>query len=196
MKKNKSSARVVFPESRKTAPKDAKLSGKISSDERLEVTIRFRRKPGAGTPRVEGKPLTREEFREAYGADPEWGSKNSRCATFGALQPAVKIVVNPHCLTTACFTLDPTPHPSFGCEKIIPCLHCHTRCHLGRSWSISGLQLFTAAKLEPSRWGPSFCTKPRLSDDRSIVITRAAVESHRLSSAARCLYAVGYRLLL
>src|SRR5206468_3892813 len=70
MKKNKSSARVVLPESRKTAPKGAKLAGKISPDERLEVTIRLRRKPGAGTPKVEGKPLTREEFREAYGADP------------------------------------------------------------------------------------------------------------------------------
>jgi kumamolisin len=70
MKKKKSAARVALPASHKTAPKGAKLAGKISPDERLEVTVRLRRKPGAGTPKVEGKPLTREEFRGAYGADP------------------------------------------------------------------------------------------------------------------------------
>jgi kumamolisin len=71
MKTKKNAAtRVALPASRKTAPIGAKLAGKISRGERLEVTIRLRRKLGAGTPKVEGKPLTREEFREAYGADP------------------------------------------------------------------------------------------------------------------------------
>ena len=70
MKKKKSDARVALPASRKSAPTGAKLAGKISPDERLEVTVRLRRKPGAGTPKVARKPLTREEFREAYGADP------------------------------------------------------------------------------------------------------------------------------
>src|SRR5260370_20183048 len=51
-------------------PVAAKIAGKISPDERLEVTVRLRRKPGAEMPKVEGKPLTREEFRAAYGADP------------------------------------------------------------------------------------------------------------------------------
>ena len=70
MKKTKSIARVALPASRKGAPKNAKPAGKVSPDERLQVTVRLRRKPGARTPRVEGKPLTREEFRDAYGADP------------------------------------------------------------------------------------------------------------------------------
>jgi len=70
MKKKKSATRVPLPASRKTTPKGAKLVGKISPDERLEVTIRLRRKPGASTPSFQGKPLTRDEFRAAYGADP------------------------------------------------------------------------------------------------------------------------------
>ena len=70
MKKTKPIARVTLPESRKGAPKNAKPAGKVSPDERLQVTVRLRRKPGAKTPRVEGKPLTREEFCDAYGADP------------------------------------------------------------------------------------------------------------------------------
>ena len=70
MKKTKSIARVTLPASRKAAPKNAKPAGKVSPDERLEVTVRLRRKPGTKTPRVEGKPLTREEFCDAYGADP------------------------------------------------------------------------------------------------------------------------------
>lgn len=70
MKKTKSSARVALPASRKGAPKGAKRAGKVPPGERLEVTVRLRRKPGSGTPRVERKPLTHEEFREAYGADP------------------------------------------------------------------------------------------------------------------------------
>jgi kumamolisin len=70
MKKTKSIAPVVLPASRKSAPKNAKPTGKVPTDERFQVTVRLRRKPGATTPRVEGKPLTREEFRDAYGADP------------------------------------------------------------------------------------------------------------------------------
>ena len=70
MKKKKSVARVALPASRKTAPKGAKQVGKISPEQRLEVTVRLRRKPGAETPKIESKPLTRDEFRENYGADP------------------------------------------------------------------------------------------------------------------------------
>jgi kumamolisin len=70
MKKKTSAARVALPASHKSAPVGAKLAGKISPDERLEVTVRLRRKPGAGIPKIEGKLLTREEFRAAYGADP------------------------------------------------------------------------------------------------------------------------------
>src|SRR5204862_5039726 len=70
MKNTRSIARVALPASRKSALKGAKPAGKVPLDERLEVTVRLRRKLGARTPRVEGKPLTREEFRDAYGADP------------------------------------------------------------------------------------------------------------------------------
>ena len=70
MKKKKSAARVPLPASHKTAPTGAKLAGKISPKERLEVIVRLRRKPGAGIPKVGGVPLTREEFRANYGADP------------------------------------------------------------------------------------------------------------------------------
>jgi hypothetical protein len=70
MKKKNASARVALPASHKTAPKGAKLAGKISPDERLEVTVRLRRKPGAGAPKAGAEPLTREEFRAAYSADP------------------------------------------------------------------------------------------------------------------------------
>ena len=69
MKKKTAPSRVALPASHKSAPKNAKPAGKIPPDERLEVTVRLRRKQGAGTPRVEGKPLTREEFRDSYGAD-------------------------------------------------------------------------------------------------------------------------------
>ena len=62
------------------------------------------------------------------------------------------------------FYVNPTPYPSFGYEKTIPCLRCDLRCHLGKSWSISRLQLFTAAWLGHSGRRPSFRPKPRLSD--------------------------------
>lgn len=70
MKKKTSVARVVLPASLKSAPKNAKPAGKVPPEERLQVTVRLRRKPSARTPKVEGKPLTRDEFRNAYGADP------------------------------------------------------------------------------------------------------------------------------
>ena len=70
MKKKKSVARVALPASRKAAPKGAKQVGKISPEQRLEVTVRLRRKAGAETPKIESKPLTRDEFRQNYGADP------------------------------------------------------------------------------------------------------------------------------
>ena len=70
MKRKTTTARVPLPASHKTAPSGAKLAGKISPDERLEITVRLRRKPGAGTPKAGGVPLTRDEFRATYGADP------------------------------------------------------------------------------------------------------------------------------
>ncbi len=70
MKKKTTTTRVPLPASHKTAPAGAKLAVKISPDERLEVTVRLRRKPGAGTPEPGEVPLTREEFCANYGADP------------------------------------------------------------------------------------------------------------------------------
>jgi len=71
MTKTKSVARVTLPTSQRSAPKGAKLAAaKLSPAERLEITVRVRRKAGAGTPTVGAEPLTREQFREAYGADP------------------------------------------------------------------------------------------------------------------------------
>ena len=63
-------ARASLPDSYKEAPRHAKRGGKTSPDERVEITIRLRRKPGAGEPKARSKPLTRDQFREAYGADP------------------------------------------------------------------------------------------------------------------------------
>jgi kumamolisin len=71
MTKTKTVARVTLPTSQKDAPKGAKLAaGKLSPAERVEITVRVRRKTGAGAPTVGAAPLTREQFREAYGADP------------------------------------------------------------------------------------------------------------------------------
>ena len=63
-------ARIALPASYKESPKSAKLIGKINVDERIEVTIRLRRKPGAGEPKPGKEALSREEFRANYGADP------------------------------------------------------------------------------------------------------------------------------
>jgi kumamolisin len=63
-------ASVVLPNSLKSAPKNAKLAGKVSPTERVEVTVRLRRRAGAGTPTAGATPLSREEFRAQYGADP------------------------------------------------------------------------------------------------------------------------------
>src|ERR1035437_6792453 len=69
--KIKTVARVTLPASQKGAPKNAKLAAaKLSPAERVEITVRVRRKPGAGTPTIGATPLTREQYREAYGADP------------------------------------------------------------------------------------------------------------------------------
>jgi kumamolisin len=63
--------RVVLPNSGKSAPRRAKLlASKVSPAERVEVTVRLRRKAGAKTPLAGTTPLSREEFRDAYGADP------------------------------------------------------------------------------------------------------------------------------
>ncbi|MDQ6764884.1 MAG: S53 family peptidase, partial [Verrucomicrobiota bacterium] len=70
MKKKTTPARVALPASHRAPPVDAKLAGKISDDERLEVTIRLRRKATAGRPKAGAKPLSREDFRANYGADP------------------------------------------------------------------------------------------------------------------------------
>ena len=70
MKSKNNTARVALPASQKQAPKGAKLNGKIQLDERIEVTVRLRRKPGAGIPRPGASPISREEFRANYGADP------------------------------------------------------------------------------------------------------------------------------
>lgn len=70
MKKKSSNGRVQLAASHKEVPQGAKLAGKISPDERIEVTIRLRRKAGAGDPKPGGKILTREQFRDRYGADP------------------------------------------------------------------------------------------------------------------------------
>lgn len=70
MTKTKPVARVTLPTSQKSAPKNAKLvAAKLSPAERVEITIRVRRKPGAGEPTIGAAPLTREQYREAYGAD-------------------------------------------------------------------------------------------------------------------------------
>ena len=71
MAKKDSAARVVLPASRKSAPKGAKVvAAKVSPAERVEVTVRVRRRLGAAAPAAGNQPLTREEFRAAYGADP------------------------------------------------------------------------------------------------------------------------------
>jgi kumamolisin len=72
MKTSRRTGRVVLGASHRTPPKGAKLSGKLSPDQRIEVTLRLRRKAGAAKPsaRSDGKALTREQFRDAFGADP------------------------------------------------------------------------------------------------------------------------------
>jgi kumamolisin len=68
--KRTTGSRVKLPASYKEAPKNAKAAGKTSPDERMEVTVRLRRRAGAEPPEVSARPLSREEFRDAYGADP------------------------------------------------------------------------------------------------------------------------------
>jgi kumamolisin len=70
MKTKNNTARVALPGSQKEAPKGAKAAGKIDPEERIEVTIRLRRRAGSRVPKVGSAPLSREEFRSEYGADP------------------------------------------------------------------------------------------------------------------------------
>jgi len=70
MKNQTNSARAVLPASLKQAPKGAKLAGKLDPEERIQVTIRLRRKPGAGDPRPGAEPVSREDFGARFGAAP------------------------------------------------------------------------------------------------------------------------------
>ena len=62
--------RVTLSASHRDPPKGAKAAGKVAGDERVEVTVRLRRRPGAGVPTVGATPMSREAFRDAFGADP------------------------------------------------------------------------------------------------------------------------------
>ena len=66
----KTVARVALPNSHKSAPKNATLVGTVPLAERLEITVRVRRRAGSNRPVTGETPLSREEFRAAYGADP------------------------------------------------------------------------------------------------------------------------------
>jgi kumamolisin len=70
MKTKSMTTRATLPASLKQPPQDAKPAGKIDPDERIEVTVRLRRKPGAGIPQAGPQPMSRDEFRANYGADP------------------------------------------------------------------------------------------------------------------------------
>jgi kumamolisin len=63
-------ATIKLAGSAKHAPKGAQPAGAVPDHERVGVTIRVRRKPGAGQPKLRAKPLTREQFRAKYGASP------------------------------------------------------------------------------------------------------------------------------
>lgn len=66
--------RVPVPGSEKTLPSGAHLVGAPDPHETLEVTVRVRGKaplaPRAALSQVSARPLSRERFAEAYGADP------------------------------------------------------------------------------------------------------------------------------
>lgn len=63
-------ARAKIPGSTKHAPQGAEPAGALLGGERVDVTVRVRRKAGAGKPKPGSKPLTREQFRSKYGAAP------------------------------------------------------------------------------------------------------------------------------
>jgi kumamolisin len=71
MKKSSSPKRGEIPGSQKSALKGAKLVGAVKPDERIEVTIRVRRRKLSADAKIPtDRPLTQDEFRDLYGADP------------------------------------------------------------------------------------------------------------------------------
>ena len=69
----KSPKRVALPKSHKNPLKGATLIGAVNPDQAIEVTIRIRPRtstPAAEKARASGKPLTRSQFEELFGADP------------------------------------------------------------------------------------------------------------------------------
>lgn len=70
----KAAGRSVVAGSQKKALPGAKLIGKIDPEERIEVTLRIRRRPAsAAAKKVDSAtsgPLSREEFSQLFGADP------------------------------------------------------------------------------------------------------------------------------
>src|SRR5262249_59616221 len=68
--KSPPTARVTLPGSQKKAPKNATRAGKVPPAERVTVTVRVRRRSGAKMPAANGAPLTRDQFRANFGADP------------------------------------------------------------------------------------------------------------------------------
>jgi kumamolisin len=70
MAKSPKTARAVLSGSRKAAPKNAKRTGKVPAAERVTVTVRVRRRAAAKAAATDGTPLSRDEFRARFGADP------------------------------------------------------------------------------------------------------------------------------
>ncbi len=66
--------RMRLPGSEKTAPADARRLGPVAPETRCEVTVRLRRRPSPpaeGTRAAGERFLSRREFADLYGADPE-----------------------------------------------------------------------------------------------------------------------------
>jgi len=73
MSSPKSPKRLPLPASNKKALRGATLVGAVDPNEPVEVTIRLRRRPStaaAEKARASGKPLTRAQFEQLFGADP------------------------------------------------------------------------------------------------------------------------------
>jgi kumamolisin len=70
----KVASRTEIPGSNKKPLAGAKLVGKIDPDERIEVTLRVRRRPATAEAKkaasAPGEPLSREQFGQLLGADP------------------------------------------------------------------------------------------------------------------------------
>ena len=63
-----------LPGSERVLPADAELLGTGDPEERVQVTVQLRARAGAGDPAaapVPARPLSREEFAERFGADPD-----------------------------------------------------------------------------------------------------------------------------